>query len=337
MAALVPADAAVQAASNRSYTIRAAGSRAAGSKPPVGRSEAKTPTASGPSSPAKSGSHSAIVEPISAPTCRPAASIARRNAIPSGMCEARMTTSGRRRAQLAHDAVPVGGERGCTWSRTTTGTPSAAACPAAASATDIAYASDADTIARRSVARGAPEPGGELGRREGGRVGAQVRAAGPDPEDASAARGRSGGRRPHRPPSRRARRRRRPRSRRSTGRRHRTPTTTLAPSAAIDRITAGASCPLSSSCTPQLDRPPADAAVGIDQVGRDPEPLQLVAGKATGRTGEREDRPDRDRRAAGVRRWRAAAAATTTTTRVAASTTSGQRRRVEPRHAGVLT
>ena len=53
------------------------------------------PTASAPRSPAKSGSHSAIVEPISAWTLSPAASIALRNATPSGMCEARMITYGR--------------------------------------------------------------------------------------------------------------------------------------------------------------------------------------------------------------------------------------------------
>ena len=41
--------------------------------PAVGRSEAKIPIASAPSSPAKSGSHSAIVEPISAPTLSPEA------------------------------------------------------------------------------------------------------------------------------------------------------------------------------------------------------------------------------------------------------------------------
>ena len=58
------------AAANRSYSARAAGSSADDWNPPVGRSEAKMPTASGPRSPAKSGSHSAIVEPMSAPTCR---------------------------------------------------------------------------------------------------------------------------------------------------------------------------------------------------------------------------------------------------------------------------
>ena len=128
---------AAQAAANRPYNARAAGSRAVGWKPPVGRSEAKMPTASGPRSPAKSGSHSAIVDPIRAATRRFAASMAWRNATPSGMCEARMRTSGR--AALSWVMTP--GKSGTVRSyvvRETTGVPSVPAVAAAASATDFA-------------------------------------------------------------------------------------------------------------------------------------------------------------------------------------------------------
>ena len=87
-----------------------------------------------PSSPAKSGSHSAIVEPMSAPTRRSESSIACRNAMPSGMCEARMITSGRAAARSAMTAGQSGRYR-LYDARVTTGIPRSTAVASAASAT----------------------------------------------------------------------------------------------------------------------------------------------------------------------------------------------------------
>ena len=107
------------------------------------------PIASAPSSPAKSGSHSAIVEPINAPTRSPDASIAWRKAMPSGMCDARMITSGR--AALSVAITP--GQSGKYMSydaRSTTGSPRSTAVASAESATVRAYSSSATASATRS-------------------------------------------------------------------------------------------------------------------------------------------------------------------------------------------
>ena len=99
-----------------------------------------------------------MVDPMSAPTLRPAASIARRKAIPSGICEARITTSGRVDDSSLIRAGQCGSER-LYEARATTDSPASAAVLAAASATDRAYSSSALTMATRRSPGVAPSRG----------------------------------------------------------------------------------------------------------------------------------------------------------------------------------
>ena len=252
------------------------------------------PTAACPSSPAKSGSHSAIVEPMSAPTRRPAPIIAWRKATPSGMCEARMITSGRAAAscrmtagQLREDEVvgDPGDDRHARGSQR-----SGRRRPRRRS-----RSRPGRRRSRAGAATRAAEARGKLRRGERGRVRPEVRPAGADPEDerepaageaigdrarlpvdqARGVGGRAGG-------DGQVRRVRADHDADAVGlqRRH-------------DRRRPVGALEVAHV---EHDLPPADAARRVHQVRRDPDPSQLLAGERRGGSRDGEDGTDPDRR-----------------------------------------
>ena len=252
------------------------------------------PIASGPRSPAKSGSHSAIVEPISAPTCRFAASIARRKATPSGMCEARMIDVGPGVAELGHDARPVrDGQVVCRTGNDRRPRARSRDGRRVGDRMGVVVVRGDDRDPKLSGRLG--EPRRELGRGERRRVRAEVRAARADPEDErQAAAGQPVGHRARLPVHEAG-----VAGRLAGGDRQLRRIGTDDDGRAVglegghDRRRVGARLEVADV---EDDPPAADAAVGVDEVGRGLDARELLLRESRGVAVERKDGADADLR-----------------------------------------
>ena len=173
-----------QALANRAYVAAASDRSAAAGTRPSGDPRRRRRPRPAPSSPAKSGSHSAMVEPMSAPTFSPDASIACRKAMPSGICDARMMTSGRAAARSSHDAAANRAASGCRSRGATTGIAGDAAVACARRPRPSWRSRRSRRRSRRAGPPTAfPSRGASSVAAKAAEFDAQVRAAGADAED----------------------------------------------------------------------------------------------------------------------------------------------------------